>query len=357
MKRALVTGSGGLIGSETSRFLLERDYEVIGVDNNMREYFFGNKGDTTGNVEWLRNNYQNFQNTRADIRSSEINPIFRYEGPFDLIVHTAAQPSHDWAAKEPKTDFEVNANGTLNLLEAMREYSPNATFIFTSTNKVYGDAPNNIPLKETETRWDYDLQGDFQRPELRRGVTGEGINELLTLDQSTHSLFGVSKAAADLLVQEYGKYFGLKTGAFRGGCLTGPQHSAVELHGFLNYIVDCAITGEPYTIFGYKGKQVRDQIHSSDVANAFWEFHQNPRPGEVYNLGGCRENAASMQEIITTLDKDFGLKLNHSYSDENRIGDHICYYSDMSKFKEHYPNWKIRKSLKDIIREIVDTKK
>tara|TARA_Y100000310_G_scaffold174669_2_gene174741 strand:- start:21375 stop:22124 length:750 start_codon:yes stop_codon:yes gene_type:complete len=248
----------------------------------------------------------------------------------------------------------VNAIGTLNLLEATRHYSKDSTFIFISTNKVYGDSPNDVPLKEDEERWEYDLMGEFIRPELKIGVSVNGINEFMTLDQSKHSLFGASKVAADILAQEYGKYFGLNIGIFRGGCLTGPQHSGVELHGFLNYIIHCAKTGKPYTIFGYKGKQVRDQIHSYDVVNAFWHFHQGPRKGEVYNLGGGKENSASMEEVIRILEGDFNLKLNYSYSQENRVGDHICYYSDMSKFKRHYPNWQITKNLHEIIREMVE---
>lgn len=355
--RALVTGAGGLIGSESAKFLLGKGYSVDGIDNNMRRVFFGEKGDTSGNIDFLERNYDQFKNHDLDIRDKgDVNSIFHSRGPFDIVIHTAAQPSHDWAARDVLLDFGVNVTGTLNLLEGLRQYSQEATFIFTSTNKVYGDSPNDIPLRETQTRWDYDLDGDFQRTELRRGVSEEGINERLTIDQSTHSFFGAGKLAADIYVQEFGRR-GLKTGIFRGGCLTGPQHSAVELHGFLSYIVDCAMTGKEYTIFGYKAKQVRDQIHSTDVANAFWNFHQNPQSGEVYNLGGGRENAASMTEIINILDQDFGLKLNHTYSEENRLGDHICYYSDLSKLRSHYPNWRITKSLHQIIDEIVKAKK
>jgi len=358
MKKALVTGSGGLIGSETVRFLTEKDYSIEGIDNNMRKYFFGEKGDTEANTRWLSDNCGRFYPHYFDIRDQKaIEAFFKEKGPFDLIVHTAAQPSHDWAAKEPLTDFGVNAVGTLNLLEGARQYCPEATFIFTSTNKVYGDAPNDVPLKELETRWEYDLDAPFQRPELKRGVSSEGINEEMTIDRSKHSIFGASKVAADVMVQEYGRYFGMPTGIFRGGCLTGPQHSAVELHGFLTYIVECALKGKHYTIFGYKGKQVRDQIHSFDVANAFWHFHQNPRPGEVYNLGGGRENAVSILEVKKLLKDRFGLVLDSSLTDQNRSGDHICYYSDMGKFKSHYPQWQITKPLEQIIAEIIGAKK
>ena len=358
MEKILVTGSGGLIGSESCKFFLEKGAKVFGIDNNLRKEFFGEAGDITGNLNYLKKNFLSFENFERDIRNrEEIDRFFQEFGPFDLIIHTAAQPSHDWAKKEPFVDFDVNAVGTLNLLEATRKHSTDAVFIFTSTNKVYGDNPNMIPLRELETRWEYNLNSNFPREELKQGVTEKGINENLSLDNCTHSFFGASKAAADLYVQEYGKNHGLKTGIFRGGCLTGPQHSAVELHGFLNYIVECAITGKPYTIYGYKGKQVRDQIHSKDVVEAFWQFYQNPHPGEVYNLGGCRENSASVLEIINFLKKEFNLELNYSYSDENRIGDHICYYSDMGKFKNHYPAWKITKDLREIIREIIDVKK
>jgi CDP-paratose 2-epimerase len=350
--KVLITGAGGLIGSEACRFFLDRGAKVEGIDNNMRAYFFGEKGDTTGNIKHIQDNYKNFRNVRIDIRErSNVAQYIKENSPYDLIIHTAAQPSHDWAAKEPATDWDVNANGTFNMLEAFRTYSPKATFIFTSTNKVYGDNPNKVKLIETPTRYEYDTSQEML------GVSTRGIDEAMSLDHCKHSLFGASKVAADVMAQEYGKYFGLNVGVFRGGCLTGPQHSAVELHGFLAYIVDCAVNKKPYKIFGYKGKQVRDQIHSSDVVNAFWHFHQNPKQGEAYNIGGCKENAASVLEVITMLDKDFGLKLDYSYVDQNRIGDHICYYSDMSKFQKDFPQWKITKSLHDIIKEIVEAKK
>ena len=350
--KVLVTGSGGLIGYDTSRFFLDKGAEIMGMDNNLRKYFFGEKGDTTSNVKNLESSYKNFKNHPIDIRDRQgIDSFFRDYGPFDLIVHTAAQPSHDWAAKEPFTDFDVNANGTLNLLESFRLHSPKAVFIHMSTNKVYGDNPNKLNLIETKTRWEYAEKQTMQ------GITKEGINEEMSLDHCKHSLFGASKLAGDILAQEYGRYFDLNIGVFRGGCLTGPQHSAVELHGFLTYIVDCAVNKKPYTIFGYKGKQVRDQIHSTDVANAFYEFYKKPKKGEAYNLGGTKQNAASVLEIIDLLNTDFGLKLDYKYVDNNRIGDHICYYSDMSKFKKHFPNWRLTRNLSQIVGEIIESKK
>ena len=354
-KKAVITGSGGLIGSESARYFLDRNFEVFGIDNNLRSYFFGQKGDTTKNIESLVEKNKNFINYNFDIRKrKKVLNFFENVGPFDLIIHTAAQPSHDWAAKEPFTDFDVNAVATLNLLESFRKYSPEGTFIFTSTNKVYGDNPNMIPLKELEERFEYDLTKNFQRPELKNGVTNKGVTEKMSLDNCKHSLFGASKVAADILCQEYGKYFDLNVGIFRGGCLTGPQHSAVELHGFLNYIVNCAKNNIPYKIFGYKGKQVRDQIHSFDVARIFDEFYQNPKKGEAYNLGGGKSNSASVLEIIKTLKKNHGLELNYKYLDENRIGDHICYYSDLTKLERDFPSWNITKNLNKIIEEIVE---
>ena len=349
--RALITGAGGLIGYETSRFLLQGNNEVIGIDNNMRAYFFGKKGDVTGNIQDLTSDYDKFRHYPMDItdRKAMLN-LFKHQGPFDLIVHAAAQPSHDWAAKEPFTDFDVNATGTLNMLEAFRQHSPKGTFIFTSTNKVYGDNPNRVNLVELDKRYEY---AEIQH---MKGVSQEGINEEMSTDHCMHSIFGASKLSADALVQEYGKYFNLNTGVFRGGCLTGPQHSAVELHGYLAYLVKCAKEGTPYTIFGYKGKQVRDQIHSHDVAQAFWHFYQNPKKGEAYNLGGTKQNSISVLETIDLLEKNFGLKLKHTHSEKNRIGDHICYYTDMTKFKKDYPDWKIHATVEDIIEQILSWK-
>lgn len=349
--KILVSGAGGLIGYETSRFFLEKGWDVTGIDNNMRRYFFGADGDTQETIRSLENVSPGFKNYPVDIRDRRMIPeIFRQEGPFDLIVHNAAQPSHDWACKEPFTDFDINAGGTINLLEGFRQYSPDGTFIFMSTNKVYGDAPNQVALRELEKRYDY--QDDQTLP----GVSARGISEEMRIDDSTHSLFGVSKAAADLIAQEYGRYFHLNVGVFRGGCLTGPHHSAVELHGFLAYIIDCAIRNRKYTIFGYKGKQVRDQIHSKDVVRAFYEFYKKPGKGVAYNLGGGKANSASILEIIDILHQDFGLDLDYTYSGKNRVGDHICYYTDMQKFMKDYPDWDLQMGLQQIIREIISQK-
>jgi len=327
--KILVTGSAGLIGSEAVRFFAQKGFEVVGIDNDMRKAFFGDEASTLWNRDLLIKEVPGYIHHETDIRDkAKVEEIFKcYK--FDLIIHTAAQPSHDWAASDPVTDFTVNANGTLVLLEAFRRYCPEAVFIFTSTNKVYGDTPNKLPLIETETRYELDKEHRFYN----------GIDETMSIDNSTHSLFGVSKAAADLLVQEYGRYFNLKTASFRGGCLTGPCHSGTRLHGFLAYLIRCIIKGEKYTINGYKGKQVRDNIDSYDLVNAFYHFYNNPRVGEVYNIGGSRHSNISMLEAIKKIEAITDKKAKIEYSDKQRIGDHIWYISDISKFKSHYPKW------------------
>lgn len=342
-KVALITGSGGLIGSESAKFFAKQGYTIVGIDNDMRKYFFGDEASTNWNVEELKKELgDKYVHHVADIRDKDaIEKIVKESAP-DIIIHTAAQPSHDWAAKEPHTDFSVNAVGTLVMLEAARLYAPNATFIFTSTNKVYGDTPNRLPLKELETRWEIEESHPFYK----------GIDESMSIDQTLHSVFGASKVAADVMVQEYGKYFGLKTGVFRGGCLTGPNHSGAQLHGFLAYLVKCVATDTPYTIFGYKGKQVRDNIHAHDLVNMFWHFHQNPRAGEVYNAGGGREANISMMEAIAASEKLFNKKANVTYKDESRMGDHIWYISDLSKFKSHYPQWRLEYDMQSTLKDI-----
>jgi CDP-paratose 2-epimerase len=341
-KAILVTGSSGLIGSEAVEHFDRQGHQVHGIDNNMRQVFFGEPGGTIWNLERLRSVTKNFTHYNLDIRDRVgLESLFRSQR-FDLIVHCAAQPSHDKARDIPMLDFEVNALGTVNLLEAMRLHCPEAVFVFLSTNKVYGDAPNELPLNELETRWEYKRPEDYN-----------GINENCRIDRSLHSLFGASKASADLMAQEYGRYFGLKVGIFRGGCLTGPSHSGVELHGFLSYLVKVAVTGGTYSVFGYKAKQVRDNIHSHDVVRAIEEFAANPHPGEVYNLGGGRKNSISVLEAISKAEQVTGRKMNWKYVEQNRIGDHICYISDLTKFKSHYPNWKITIGLDEIFRQIM----
>jgi CDP-paratose 2-epimerase len=327
MKTILVTGSSGLIGSEAVEHFDRRGHLVVGVDNNMRQTFFGAQGDTTWNLNRLKNATKHFQHASLDIRDrSALDELFKSHR-FDLIVHCAAQPSHDKARDIPVLDFEVNALGTINLLEATRQHCRDAVFIMMSTNKVYGDSPNEIPLKEHETRYDYARPEDYA-----------GVNESCRIDQTLHSLFGASKAAADLVAQEYGRYFGMNTCIFRGGCLTGPSHSGVELHGFLSYLVRVALGDGQYSVFGYKAKQVRDNIHSHDVVRAIEEFAANPRPGEVYNLGGGRGNSISMLEAIAKIAEMTGKKLNWKYVDQPRKGDHICYISDLRKLQSDYPN-------------------
>ena len=345
MAVAIVTGSAGLIGSEAVRYFSAKGLDIVGIDNDMRSYFFGKEASTQWQLNQLTTTLPNFTNETADIRDFEaISKIFqKYGSDVKLIVHTAAQPSHDWAAREPFTDFTVNANGTLNLLEATRQFCPEAVFIFTSTNKVYGDTPNRLPLVEQETRWEIDTTHPYY---------AEGIDEHMSIDNSKHSLFGASKVAADVMTQEYGRYFNMNTGVFRGGCLTGPGHSGAELHGFLAYLMKCAATGKEYRIFGYKGKQVRDNIHSHDLVSLFDHFYQNPRQGEVYNVGGGRFSNCSMLEAIQQCEAITGNKMKTQYVDDNRIGDHIWYISDMTKFKTHYPAWTHTKNVSDILNEI-----
>lgn len=347
MKIAIVTGSGGLIGSEAVAFLSDKFDLIVGIDNDMRSYFFGDEASTAWNKHRLENQYPNYKHYSVDIRNHEdLEAIFRtYNSDISLIVHSAAQPSHDWAAKEPFTDFTVNANGTLNMLEYTRLYCKDAVFIFTSTNKVYGDTPNYLPLVELENRWEIDENHPYFK---------EGIDESMSIDNSKHSIFGASKVAADVMCQEYGKYFDMNVGIFRGGCLTGPNHSGAQLHGFLSYLMKCAITGKQYTIFGYKGKQVRDNIHSYDLVNMFWHFYQNPRQGEVYNAGGSRFANCSMLEAIKMCEEITGNKMNYQYSENNRIGDHIWYVSDVSKFKQHYPEWGFKYDLQHTLVEIFE---
>ena len=344
IKRVLITGSSGLIGSEAVEHFDRLGNEVTGVDNNMRRTFFGPAGDTAWNLQRLKSVTRHFAHADIDIRDrAAIEDLFR-RNRFNLIVHCAAQPSHDKARDIPLLDFEVNALGTVNLLEATRQHCPEAAFVLMSTNKVYGDAPNEIPIKEMETRYEYARPEDF-----------DGVSENCRIDRTLHSLFGASKASADLMAQEYGRYFQMNVGVFRGGCLTGPSHSGVELHGFLSYLVKVAVTRGRYTVFGYKGKQVRDNIHSHDVVRAIEEFAANPRPGEVYNLGGGRGNSISMIEAIRRIEELTGRKLDWHYVEEPRRGDHICYISNLAKFKSHYPEWDITRGLDRILEEMVES--
>lgn len=341
--KVIVTGSTGLIGSEAVQEFCEQGHRVVGIDNNMRQLFFG----ADGNTDWMRSRltekYRHYRHLSVDVQNfSELQDVFRNESP-DVVIHCAAQPSHDLAARIPHLDFAVNATGTLNVLECLRTLCPEAVMIHMSTNKVYGDAPNRLELVESEMRF------DFVGP-----AYSDGIDETFSIDQSLHSLFGCSKLAADVLAQEYGRNFGLKIGVFRGGCLTGPSHSGVALHGFLSYIVKCAVSRKKYTIHGYKGKQVRDQIHSRDVVRAFIEFIANPRCGEVYNLGGGKPNSASILEVISIIEDATGNYLDYEISDENRVGDHICYYTNLRKFQEHFNSWNISVNLQMIIEEMVD---
>lgn len=341
MKKMIVTGSSGLIGSEVVTFFAQRDWMVFGIDNDMRADFFGPTGDTRWNQKRLSELYKNFKHNEIDIRNREAILEFVKTINPDAIVHTAAQPSHDLAASRPFDDFDVNAVGTLNLLEANRRTNPEIPFIYMSTNKVYGDAPNELNLVELETRWDYADKNFYN-----------GIKEDFRIDQSKHSLFGASKVAADVMVQEYGRYFGMPTCCLRGGCLTGPNHSGVELHGFLSYLIKCNVEKKKYNIYGYKGKQVRDNIHSLDVVRFMNEFLNYPRVAEVYNLGGGRDNSISILEAFSMIESISGNAMIYEYFDQNRIGDHICYISNLQKMKEHYPNWDITKDLKTTFQEI-----
>ena len=346
MSVAIITGSAGLIGSEAARHFASTGHDVVGIDNDMRKVFFGEEASTEWNRQKLESSLTNYTHESTDIRDrKQVESLFKkYGKAVSLVVHTAAQPSHDWAARDPHMDFTVNANGTLNLLEATRQFCPDAVFIFTSTNKVYGDTPNNLPLVEEETRWEIDRGHDYFK----------GIPETMSIDHSKHSLFGASKVAADVLVQEYGRYFDMKTACFRGGCLTGPSHSGAELHGFLSYLMRCACTGRHYSIFGYKGKQVRDNIHSADLIAAFDAFYQAPRSAEVYNMGGGRYSNCSMLEAIRMSEEITGNEFNSTYVEDNRSGDHIWYISDLARFQEHYPNWELKYDVKAILKEIYD---
>lgn len=341
-KTVLVTGSAGLIGSEAVKFFAEKGFKILGIDNNSRKYFFGPSASTTWNKNRLRREIKDYTHFDVDIRNEKkIDDIFK-NNKIDLIIHAAAQPSHDWAAKEPLTDFTINALGTLILLEAYRKFTPNAVFIYCSTNKVYGDNPNRLFFVETSSRYELPKSHKFYN----------GIDETMSLDDNTHSIFGVSKTAADLMAQEYGKYFGLPTGIFRGGCLTGPAHSPAQLHGFLAYLIYCITNDKEYTIIGYKGKQVRDNIHSYDVVNAFYHFYLNPKPGETYNIGGSRHSNISVLEAIEKVEKILSKKAKIKYNPKNRIGDHIWYISDVSKFKKHYPKWDYTYNCDQILEEL-----
>lgn len=349
MSIVIVTGSSGLIGSEATRFFCKKGFDVVGIDNNLRKVFFGEDASTEWNRKQLEQEFSNYIHKSVDIRDNEsIEKIFKkYGKDIVLIIHAAAQPSHDWAASNPFMDFTVNANGTLVMLENFRQHCPDAVFIFTSTNKVYGDLPNSLPVVELNTRYELDSNHKWY----------DGIDETMPIDQSMHSLFGASKVAADVLVQEYGKYFGLKTASFRGGCLTGPAHSGTMLHGFLSYLMRCCISGKKYFIYGYKGKQVRDNIHSYDLVNMFWHFYQNPRSGKVYNAGGARHSNCSMLEAIELCQEISGQKLDCEYVDKNRAGDHIWWISSVAKFKSHYPDWDFKYNVKTILQEIYDVQK
>lgn len=368
MKIVIVTGSAGLVGSQASDFFHNKGYRILGIDNNMRSYFFGKTSSTLPSLESLKSRLKNYTHFNLDIRNyTDLQKIFsEFSSDIEMVIHTAAQPSHDWAAKEPITDFTINALGTINLLELTRVYCPKATFIFTSTNKVYGDRPNlsfeqgmpdldykGLEIIEEETRY----EGRWSSLRSNDGNRAS-IDESMSIDCTKHSIFGASKVSADIMCQEYGKYFGMNVGVFRGGCLTGPNHAGSELHGFLSYLVKCIINNDPYTIFGYKGKQVRDNIHSWDLVNMFWHFHQNPKPGEVYNAGGGRDNSTSIIEAIDKINMIANTNWsNFTISSENRIGDHIWYISDLTKFKTDYPQWNVTISLNETLRQMILSEK
>ena len=348
MSVAIITGSAGLIGSEASAYFARLGYDVVGIDNDMRRYFFGDEASTSWNRERLESELgARYTHLSIDIRDQQAvrDAFARYGSSIGLVIHTAAQPSHDWAASDPALDFAVNAVGTLNVLEATRQCSIEAPFIFTSTNKVYGDTPNRLPLRELDQRWEIDASHAY----------AGGIDESMSIDQCLHSVFGASKVAADVMVQEYGRYFGMKTACFRGGCLTGPHHSGAQLHGFLAYLMKCAATRTPYTVFGYRGKQVRDNIHSADLIRAFHAFAKAPRSAEVYNIGGGRFSNCSMIEAIALCEEITGDTLQWSYAEKNRIGDHIWWVGDNGKFARHYPEWRLEYDVPRILREIYET--
>ena len=346
MSTVIVTGAAGLIGSESVKRFAREGFRVVGIDNDLRQWFFGQEASTLANRRKLIATVPGYQHHDFDIRDrAAVENLFQQLGQkIALVIHTAAQPSHDWAARDPHADFGVNATATLNLLEATRRFCPEAVFVFTSTNKVYGDTPNRLPLVELEKRWEIQSGHEYE----------PGISETMSIDQTKHSLFGASKVAADVLVQEYGRYFGMKTACFRGGCLTGPAHAGTELHGFLAYLMRCTVDGTPYRVFGYKGKQVRDNIHSHDLVEMFWQFFQKPRAGEVYNAGGSRHSNCSMLEAIELCEQISDRKLKWTYVDENRIGDHIWWVSDVRKFQSHYPAWKFRYGTMEILKEIYE---
>ena len=349
MRTIIVTGSAGLIGSETVRHFAGEGLRVVGIDNDMRAKFFGEEASTGRTRDELVANVRRYEHHNIDIRDANaIDNLFKkHASDISAVVHSASQPSHDWAARDPQTDFSVNANGTLNLLEATRKFCPEAAFVFLSTNKVYGDTPNRLPLRELPKRWEIEAGHEYE----------PGISESMSIDYTKHSLFGASKAAADLLVQEYGRYFGMPTVCFRGGCLTGPAHAGTELHGFLSYLMICAVNGKRYRVFGYKGKQVRDNIHSFDLVESIAHFIRAPRAGEVYNIGGSRHSNCSMLEAIELCEEISGRKMDWHYEETNRIGDHIWWISDVRKFQSHYPVWKFRYGLRDILTEIHQTVK